>query len=278
MEADQIVATAGLLGRSASLHELAYDLLAENERIIASTFDAAIDAYLDGHLERIVVLSSTMVYESATMFPTPEGAQRTSPPPVSTYGFQELASEYFALGAWEQYRLPYTILRPSSPVGIGERRILHLPGEEGRGKLATNHVIPDLAIKIISGQDPVHIYGEGNQIRSFIAVRDLVHGIRLAIESPDAVNTDFNLCRGKGITILALAEKIWRKVRPNDEFHFVSDTPYPYDVPNRVPDVRKAKAIPGFEAVTPLDAMLDEVTGWVRGEMKSGALSSETRA
>jgi len=170
MEADQIVATAGLLDRSASLHELAYDLLAENERIIASTFDAAIDAYLDGHLERIVVLSSTMVYESATMFPTPEGAQRTSPPPVSTYGFRKLASEYFALGAWEQYRLPYTILRPSSPVGIGERDSLRLPGEEGRGKLATNHVIPDLATKVISGQDPVHIYGEGDQIRSFIAV------------------------------------------------------------------------------------------------------------
>ena len=162
MEVDQIVATAGLVGRSASLHQLAYDLLAENERILASTFDAAIDAYLDGHLERIVVLSSTMVYEAATMFPTPEGAQRTSPPPVSTYGFQKLASEYFALGAWEQYRLPYTILRPSSPVGVGERRLLRLPGEGGRGKLATNHVIPDLALKILAGQDPVHIYGEGN--------------------------------------------------------------------------------------------------------------------
>ena len=119
MDADQIVAGAGLVGRSASLHELAYDLLAENERIMASTFDAAIDAYLDGHLQRIVVLSSTMVYESATVFPTPEGAQRSSPPPVSTFGFQKLASETFALGAWEQYRLPYTILRPSSPVAPG---------------------------------------------------------------------------------------------------------------------------------------------------------------
>ncbi len=278
MEADQIVATAGLVARSASLHELAYDLLAENERIVASTFDAAIDAYLDGHLERIVVLSSTMVYESATTFPTPEGAQRTSPPPVSTYGFQKLASEYFALGAWEQYRLPYTILRPSSPVGIGERRLLRLPGDGAPGKLATNHVIPDLALKILAGQDPVHIYGEGNQIRSFIAVRDLARGIRLAIESPDAVNADFNLCRGKGITILALAEKIWRKLRPDDEFHYVSDTPYPYDVPNRVPDVRKAKAILGFEATTPLDAMLDEVIAWVRDEVEAGVLTSETRA
>ena len=53
-----------------------------------------------------------MVYESATVFPTPEGAQLTSPPPISTYGFQKLASEYFAKGAWEQYQLPYTIVRP----------------------------------------------------------------------------------------------------------------------------------------------------------------------
>ena len=132
--------------------------------------------------------------------------------------------------------------------------------------------------QILSGQDPVHNFGEGNQIRSFIALGDLVRGIRLAIESPDAVNTDFNLYRGKGIPIPGLAEPIWRKLRPDDEFHYVSDTPHPYDVPNRLPDVRKAKAILGFEATTPLDAMLDEVIAWVRDEMEAGVLTSETRA
>jgi nucleoside-diphosphate-sugar epimerase len=280
MEADQIVAGAGLVGRSASLHELAYDLLAENERIMASTFDAAIDAYLDGHLERIVVLSSTMVYESATVFPTPEGTQRTSPPPVSTFGFQKLASEMFALGAWEQYRLPYTILRPSSPVGQGERRLFTgLDPADGRaGKLATNHVVPDLVIKVLSGQDPLHIYGEGAQVRSFISVHDLAKGIRMAMESPEAVNNDFNLCRGKGITILELAQKIWAKLRPGEPFRYVSDTPYPYDVPYRVPDVRKAKAVLGFEATTPLNDMLDEVIAWIRVELDAGVLTAETRA
>ena len=67
-------------------------------------------------------------------------------------------------------------------------------------------------------------------------------------------------------------------MRPDDEFHYVSDTPHPYDVPNRLPDVRKAKAILGFEATTPLDAMLDEVIAWVRDEMEAGVLTSETRA
>src|SRR6266568_5556076 len=107
-DCDHFVAAAAMIGGISYFHEFAYDLLAENERILASTFDAAIAAHKAGRLERIVVVSSSMVYESATVFPTPEGAQLTSPPPRSTYGFQKLATEYFARGAHEQYSLPYT--------------------------------------------------------------------------------------------------------------------------------------------------------------------------
>ena len=125
-----------------------------------------------------------MVYESATVFPTPEGAQLTSPPPISTYGFQKLASEYFAKGAWEQYQLPYTIVRPFNCVGIGERRALRDTDiMSGNVKLALSHVVPDLALKIIKGQDPLHILGEGNQVRHYTYGGDLAHGIRLAMES-----------------------------------------------------------------------------------------------
>src|SRR3954453_18542603 len=109
-DGDQVVAPAAMIGGISYFHEFAYDLLAENERILAATFDAAIASHKAGRLRRIVVLSSSMVYESADVFPTPEGAQLTSPPPVSTYGFQKLASEYFAKGGHEQYGLPYTIL------------------------------------------------------------------------------------------------------------------------------------------------------------------------
>lgn len=87
-DVDQIVASAAMIGGISYFHEFAYDLLAENERILASTFDAAIAAYRDGRLQRIIVMSSSMVYESATVFPTPEGAELTSPPPITTYGFQ----------------------------------------------------------------------------------------------------------------------------------------------------------------------------------------------
>ncbi len=169
-DCDQMVLGAGIVGRMHTLSELAYDLLAENERINAAAFDAAIDACLDGRLQRVIVISSAMVYESASVFPTPEGAELKSPPPISTYGFQKLATEYFARGAWEQYRLPYTIVRPSSPVGRSERKALKpLHGDEpDSSKLATNHAVPDLVIKILSGEDPVHLSGQGTQMRNFI--------------------------------------------------------------------------------------------------------------
>ena len=78
-DCDQVVAAAAMIGGISYFHEFAYDLIAENERILAATFDAAIAAHRAGRLERIVVLSSSMVYESATVFPTPEGAQLDQP-------------------------------------------------------------------------------------------------------------------------------------------------------------------------------------------------------
>jgi nucleoside-diphosphate-sugar epimerase len=273
-DCDQVVAAAAMIGGISYFHEFAFDLLAENERILASTFEAAIDARRNGHLERIVVVSSSMVYESAAVFPTPEGAQLSSPPPISTYGFQKLASEYFAKGAWEQYELPYTIVRPFNCVGIGERRAVRdTDVMSGNVKLALSHVVPDLVLKVLKGQDPLHILGEGNQVRHYTYGGDLAHGIRLAMESPKAVNEDFNLSTAASTTVLELAELIWRKVHgPERPFRYVSDPPFEHDVQLRVPDVGKARDVLGFDATTSLDAMLDEVIPWIRDESDAGRL------
>ena len=53
--------------------------------------------------------------------------------------------------------------------------------------------MPDLVLKMIKGQDPLHILGDGQQVRHYTYGGDLAHGIRLAIESPAALNDDFNL-------------------------------------------------------------------------------------
>ena len=270
-DCDQVVAGAAMIGGISYFHEFAYDLLAENERICAATFDAAIASYRAGRLKRITVLSSSMVFESASVFPTPEGAQATSPPPRSTYGFQKLATEYFARGAHEQYGLPYTIVRPFNCVGIGERRALRDHDVmSGNVKLALSHVVPDLVQKALRGQDPLHILGDGGQVRHYTYGGDLAHGIRLAMESDRAVNEDFNLSTAQSTTVHELAELIWRKVHgPGRPLRLVSDPPYEHDVQMRIPDVRKAREVLGFEATTSLDEVLDEVIPWIRDEIQA---------
>ena len=193
-DCDHFVAGAAIIGGISLFHELAYDLISENERITASAFDAAIWAHKEARLKKITVVSSSMVYESTTVYPTPEGEERKSPPPLSTYGFQKLATEYFAKGAWEQYKLPYTIVRPFNCVGVGEKRALSDRDIlSGNVKLAMSHVVPDLVQKVLKGQDPLHILGDGRQVRHYTYGGDLARGIRMAIESPAATNEDFNL-------------------------------------------------------------------------------------
>jgi UDP-glucose 4-epimerase len=273
-DCDHIVLCAAKIGGISYFHEYAYDLIAENERIIAAGFDAAIAAFKKGKLQKATVLSSSMVFENATLFPTPEGHEKLCPPPSSTYGFQKLACEYFAIGAYQQYKLPYTICRPFNCVGIGERRALgdkDVPS--GNVKLAMSHVVPDLVQKILKGQNPLRILGTGQQTRCYTYGGDLARGIAAAIFHPAALNNDFNLSTPTTTTVLDLAELIWKKIHgPSKPFHVESDPPYPHDVQLRVPDVSKAKRVLGFEATTTLDQMLDEVIPWIQQEITHGRL------
>ncbi len=271
-DADHFVACAAKIGGISYFHEYAYDLLAENERIAAASFDAAISAFKNHKLQKITVLSSSMVFENATVFPTPEGHQEKCPPPTSTYGFQKLACEYFAKGAQEQYKLPFTICRPFNCVGVGERRALgdkDIPS--GNIKLAMSHVVPDLVQKILKGQDPLHILGTGEQVRCYTYGGDLAKGIAACIFHPSAKNDDFNLSTTVSTNVKDLAKLVWDKVHGGKkEFRFVSDPPYPHDVQMRVPDTGKAKRVLGFEAKTSLGAMLDEVIPWIKQEIAHG--------
>jgi UDP-glucose 4-epimerase len=273
-DCDHLVAGAAMIGGISYFHSYAFDLLAENERICAATFEAAVDAHKRGRLKKITVISSSMVFENSARFPTEEGEQRRCPPPSSTYGFQKLACEYFAQGAHEQHGLPYTIVRPFNCVGIGERRaradkeIL-----SGNVKLAMSHVVPDLAQKVLKGQDPIHILGDGRQVRHYTYGGDLARGIRIAMEHPAALNQDFNLSTARSTTVLELAEAIWKKAHgPGRPFRHVSDAPFQYDVQCRIPSVEKAKRLLGFEAATSLETVLDEVIPWVREKIRMGTI------
>ncbi|WP_446213917.1 NAD-dependent epimerase/dehydratase family protein [Micromonospora sp. IBSANI012] len=271
---DHLVAGAAMIGGISYFHAYAYDLLATNERIMAATCDAAIRAHRDGSLAKVTYLSSSMVYESTEHWPSKEGDERRIPPPLSSYGFQKLAVEYYARAAWEQYQLPYTIVRPFNCVGVGEGRALgQAEVLSGNVKLAMSHVVPDLVQKIVKGQDPLHILGEGHQVRHYTYGGDLARGIATAVEHPAARNDDFNLSTAESTSVLELAELIWRKIKgPDVPFRYVSDEPYQYDVQKRVPDVTKAREVLDFTATTSLDEMLDEVVPWVTRAVEEGRL------
>jgi UDP-glucose 4-epimerase len=271
---DHFVAGAAMIGGIAYFHALAYDLLAENERLTAAAFDAAIDVHRAGSLKKITVLSSSMVFENANEFPTPEGAQHRSPPPSSTYGFQKLATEYFAKGAQQQYGLPFTIVRPFNCVGIGERRALHdhevLSGDI---RLALSHVVPDLVQKVLKGQDPLHILGDGSQVRHYTYGGDLARGIRVCVEHPSALNNDFNISTAARTTVLELADAIWRHVHvPSKPFRYISDPHFEHDVAFRSPAVEKARDVLGYEETTSLDEILAEVIPWIREQIELGTI------
>ncbi len=269
-DCDHFVVGAAMIGGITYFHSFAYYLLAENERITAAAFDAAIHAHQRARLEKITVLSSSMVFESTNEFPTPEGAQRTSPPPRSTYGFQKLATEYFAQGAFEQYQLPYTIIRPFNCVGTGERRArCDREVLSGNVKLAMSHVLPDLVQKVLKGQDPLHILGSGSQVRHYTYGGDLARGIRACIEHQAAINQDFNISTTVPTTVLELAEMIWSKIHGEKKpFRYVSDPPLENDVQVRSPDTSKAERLLGFKATTGLSEVLDEVIPWIGDQIE----------
>ena len=274
VDCDHLIAGAAMIGGISYFHTYAYDLLATNERILAASCDAAIAAHERGRFQKVTYLSSSMVFESASAWPSYEGQQLEIPPPHSSYGFQKLAVEYFARAAWQQHHLPFTIIRPFNCVGVGEGRALgDIEILSGNVHLAMSHVVPDLVQKVLKGQDPLHLLGAGSQVRHYTYGGDLARGIVQAMEHPAALNQDFNLSTTQSTTVLELAERIWRRIRgAGIPFRYVSDPPFEHDVQRRVPSVEKAKRLLDFEATTTLDEMLDEVIPWIERALAGGAI------
>ena len=273
-DCDHFIAGAAMIGGISYFHTYPYDLLATNERIIAATCDAAIRAHREGRLRKVTFLSSSMVFESADHWPSYEGQEREIPPPLSSYGFQKLAVEYFARAAWDQYQLPFTIVRPFNCMGTGETRAL---GDEqilsGNLRLAMSHVVPDLVQKVLKGQDPLHILGTGDQVRHYTYGGALARGIVIAMTHPQAWNEDFNLSTAESTTVLQLARLIWRKIKGDGvPLRIQHDEPFRYDVQRRVPATDKAKRLLGFEAATTLSEALDEIIPWISQAIAAGTI------
>ena len=126
------------------------------------------------------------------------------------------------------------------------------------------HVIPDLVKKMLDGQNPLEILGDGNQTRCFTHVRDIAEAIPLVLTNERALNEDFNLGSDREISIKVLAFMLHRMIRPDLSFEFRTVLSHTFDVSRRVPNVTKAKKILGWTATISLEEGLPEVLEWLR--------------
>lgn len=258
-----IIASAAMIGGISYFHKYAYDLIATNERINANTLDAAIPLWKDGDLKKVIMMSSSMVYENVDNYPSREHDINNYPPPDSTYGFQKLSSEYFCKGLAEQYGIDYNIVRPFNCVGIGEDKSLKDDEVTANNvTFTTSHVLPDLIRKINSGQNPVEILGTGQQIRTYTNGKDIAHGVRLVLERGKSREA-YNISSYELITVIELAERIWKILRPDEKFNYTLVDGFSYDVQSRIPCIQKAKKELDFEAKISLDESIREVIEYI---------------
>jgi UDP-glucose 4-epimerase len=249
-----VIHLAAIVGGIANFHKLPFTLTAVNNALTG----ALIQASLEPAVERFVYVSSSMVFERATEFPTTEEYLDRCPTPRSAYGFSKLSGEVYALAAHDQHGLRYTICRPFNAYGPGE---MPEPDEPGIA-----HAVPDLIHKALSGQHPLEIFGSGEQTRTLTHVDDIADGIVTAMASPAGENEDFNISAAEEMTVAGIAEVIWEACG-NDPatLEFKHLPSFTVDVQRRWPSVEKARELLGWEAKIGLRDGIAGTVDWLRG-------------
>jgi UDP-glucose 4-epimerase len=217
-------------------------------------------AALDEPVERLLYVSSSMVFERATVFPTPEEHVRDCPAPHSAYGFSKLAGEVYCRALHDEHQLPYTICRPFNAYGPGE-----LPDAEP----GIAHAVPDLIRKVLSGQRPLEIFGSGEQTRTLTHVDDIADGIVTALGHPAAVNEDFNISASDERTVAEIARVVWEACgRDPADFELRHLPSFEVDVQRRWPSVDKAERMLGWRAQIDIESGIADTVRWLREQQE----------
>jgi nucleoside-diphosphate-sugar epimerase len=247
-----VIHLAAIVGGIANFHKLPYTLTEVNNALTGAVVHASVDAAV----ERFVYVSSSMVFERATEFPTTEAHLHDCPTPRSAYGFSKLAGEVYARAAHDEHGLRFTICRPFNAYGPGELPDLAEPG--------IAHAVPDLIAKALARQHPLEIFGSGQQTRTLTHVRDIADGIVTAMASPAGENEDFNISASEELTVADIAALIWEACGndPGDlELRHLDS--FEVDVQRRWPAVEKARRLLGWEAQVELRDGLAETAAWL---------------
>ena len=258
-----VIHLAAIVGGIANFHRLPHTLTEVNNGL----YNSVIRAALDHDVERFVYVSSSMVFEQAELFPTPEDYLPRCPTPVSAYGFSKLTGEVYCRAAHEEHGLRYTICRPFNAYGPGE-----LPDDEP----GVAHAVPDLIQKVLAGQNPLQIFGSGEQTRTLTHVDDIADGIVTAMGSAAALNEDFNISASRELSITEIARIVWEACgRDPEDFELEHLPTFKVDVQRRWPSVQKAHELLGWEARIDVETGVASTVRWLREQAGSPPTRSE---
>ncbi len=258
-DCSHVIHLAAIVGGIANFHKLPYTLTVVNNELTGRIVTAAIEQ----DVARLVYVSSSMVFERATEYPTRERHLLDCPIPESAYGFSKLAGEVYTRAAHDQHGLSYTICRPFNAYGPGE---LPDPDEPGIA-----HAVPDLIAKSLANERPLQIFGTGAQTRTLTHIDDIADGIVTAMTATAGENEDFNISASEELTVAEIAGLIWEACgRDPAALQFEHLPSFKVDVQRRWPSVEKARAMLGWQARKDLREGLAETVAWLR-EQPAGA-------
>jgi UDP-glucose 4-epimerase len=247
-----VIHLAAIVGGIANFHRLPHTLTEVNNAL----YNAVIRAALDFEVERFVYVSSSMVFERAELYPTPEDYLPDCPVPISAYGFSKLTGEVYCRAAHEEHGLPFTICRPFNAYG---------PGEVPDAEPGIAHAVPDLINKVLSGQKPLEIFGSGQQTRTLTHVDDIADGVVTAMSSSAGLNEDFNISASRELTVAEIARIIWEACGEDpQEFALRNLSTFPVDVQRRWPSVEKARRLLGWQAGIEVEDGIAATVSWLR--------------
>jgi UDP-glucose 4-epimerase len=200
----------------------------------------------------VMIASTSEVYGKSASVPFSEDADLVLGPSSKhrwAYACSKLIDEFLALAYWKERKLPVIIVRLFNTVG---------PRQTGQYGM----VIPNFVRQALTGE-PITVFGDGTQSRSFTYVGDVVRAMVALMNEPRAIGQVFNIGNGNEISIGALAEKVRDLAGSSSTIVRIPyDQAYESgfeDMPRRVPDISRISALIGYKPTVELDEILSRV-------------------
>lgn len=249
--ADYVIGLASRIGGIGFFNKIPAQIIRDNSLINLNLLDYIVNSKLK---PTYLYVSSSMVYESATQFPSKESEVDNIQSPITAYGQSKLLCEWQCKAYEKEYGLKHIIIRPFNAIG---------QEKPDPNFIGYSHVVPDFVCKIKNGagseENPLEILGNGQQVRHYTSSDEIANGLLTCLFSSKSIGQDFNIAVNKGHTVIQIAQLINKVMRPGKSLFVKYVKGFNHDVQFRSPDTTKMKEYFGWEAKKTADNIMPEI-------------------